>query len=1092
MNSILKIIVDLQCFVYCDFEQIGEAIPNSMLKVELRKGTYIIDFKKDNLTLKSIKYEIESDNEDYLLDVSLADIYAKEKEKIRRKTISEKDVVWIDAGDHWRILSVDDSPLNLLSGESWIDLPDNYNLLPMGQHRDPDVDACGYIPFNIGGILKKDDSTGYFIIGGKWGCLDKSGVVVIQPIYESKVFFKNEQITSIWNGCLFGGIINYLGETVFSEFNSAFPIDEVTGFYDVSRQDKHGIINKYGEIIVPIKYSKFKCHANDVIWAQDALSSKWGLIKYDSTIVLPFVYDDIQKANDGYFVCRNGKWGTTNFDGKTIVDTIYRVVAKVRKSHYNPNNPSAYEDHDYIYYSIVSCDEYDGCKYGIANTHFDNHTISFKEIIPCKYDAIYSDFGKQYTEKELLKEASSQLGAPDGYFSKTEVYFVMKKEHMQCDKYDDDNNIVYSFTCDEFNDKFKVLSNQYYIRDVDYSKFDSNPFNLLADSKFDSNPFDLLDFIDFYDGTLFVKRIYPDDWDGQTSVPFDTENVRHKISFLIGKKGNLWYVFDNKESNTIESNSSIRIYKNRPTTVLFSLECDAIIEFGKLVWYEDVYFAIVEINGQKKLFIISDTEVIYESDYMGEIRSSYYLLTHSKIAYDEKYLEMEELSSDYFVIQSSSEKWQILNYDIYYDEENERVKVHIFKSQEFDYIKFINEGKVEVLLCIKGRTLFNTMHIFRGGNMYADKRWKVSPNEERNCNWVAVYDFEKDKEGVVIEEHTELFKDDDPIYGESYIERRIPEEIVIPFDRDYARVFYSEKNPIVVLGTYTGKRTGDFIDAANEIKCAVMNTRKQFLSSFIFDKVSTGFSCNDLTFHIGDFFADINLTEDDLIYSIPFLKYDLYDNNGYHSYGTPFKNVKLFIDTETTGLPLNDKLTYTNVDNWPFLVQVALIIEDDNFGILAKRSFILKPENYTIPASSTKIHGISNKKANDEGENRDKVISFLDKVLYCSDVIIGHNIMFDINVIKAEIIRVKGLDNSLFTQKEHKIIDTMKMGVNICKLPNLSIFTHQNNPYKYPKLNELYYKLFNRHFSNQHNAMSDIQATYDCYYKLMDFKEKGL
>lgn len=1077
MNSILKIIVDLQCFVYCDFEQIGEAIPNSMLKVELRKGTYIIDFKKDDLILKSIKYKIESNNEDYLLDVSLADIYAKEKEKIRRKNISRKDVIWIDAETHWRILSVDDSPLNLFNGESWIDLPDNYNLLPMGQHRDPDVDVCGYIPFNIGGTLIKDDLVGYFINGGLWGCLDKSGSVVIQPIYGSKVFFKNEQVTSIWNGGLLDRVINYLGETVFSEFDNVFPIDEVVGCYDVSRQDKHGILNKYGEIITPIKYSELRYHANNVIWAQDSLSSKWGLIKYDSTIVLPFVYDDVEKANDGYFVCKNGKWGATNFDGKSIIDIIYRVVAKVTRCYENPNNPSAYEDSDYIYtyYSIVSRDQNDGCKYGIVNTHFDNctKTISFKEIISCKYDAIYSNFGKQYTEEELLKESSSQLGAIYGYFSKEDVYFVIKKEHMQCDKYDDDNNVVYSFMCDEFNDKFKVLSSKYYIRNTDLT--------------FDSNPFDWLDFMDFYDGTLFVKRIYPDDWDGQTSVPFDVENVRHKISFLIGKKGTKWYVFDNKESNSLSYE-----YKNRPTTILFSFECDAIIEFGELVWYAEEYFAIVEVNGQKKLFIISDTEVIYESDYMREIHSSHYLLTNSKIAYDEKYLKMEELSNDYFVIRSLSDKWQIFNYDIYNDEGSESRRFHIFKSSEFDYIKFINEEKVEILLYLKGRTLFNTMHIFRGGNMYADKRWKVSPNEERNCNWVAVYDFEKDKEGVVIEEHTELFKDDDPIYGESYIERRIPEEIVIPFDRDYARVFYSEKNPIVVLGTYTGKRTGDFIDAANEIKCAVMNTRKQFLSSFIFDKVSTGFSCNDLTFHIGDFFADINLTEDDLIYSIPFLKYDLYDNNGYHSYGTPFKNVKLFIDTETTGLPLNDKLTYTNVDNWPFLVQVALIIEDDNFGILAKRSFILKPENYTIPASSTKIHGISNKKANDEGENRDKVISFLDKVLYCSDVIIGHNIMFDINVIKAEIIKVKGLDNSLFTQKEHKIIDTMKMGVNICKLPNLSIFTHQNNPYKYPKLNELYYKLFNRHFSNQHNAMSDIQATYDCYYKLMDFKEKGL
>ena len=944
----------------------------------------------------------------------------------------------------------------------------------MGQHRDPDIDACGYIPFNIGGTLKKDDISGYFITGGEWGCLDKSGEVVIQPIYGSKIFFKNEQVTSIWNGGLFGGIINYLGETVFSEFENVFPIDEVAGCYDVSRQNRHGIINKYGEIIASLKYSKFKCHANDAIWAQDSLSSKWGLIKYDSTIVLPFVYDDIEKVNDGYFVCRNGKWGTTNFDGTTIVDTIYRVVAKVTK--YNHNNPSVDEDFDFIYYSIVLRDEYNGYKYGIANTSFDNFskTVCFKEIIPCKYDSIYSDFGKQYTKEELIKKASSQLGAPLGNFSKTEVYFVMKKEHMQCDKYDDDNNIIYSFTCDEFNDKFKILSNQYYIRNVDYSKFDSNPF-------------DLLDSIDFYDGTLFVKRIYPDDWDGQTSIPFDVENVRHRISFLIGKKGNLWYVFDNKESNTIESNSSFIKYKNRPTTVLFSLECDAIIEFGKLVWYEDVYFAIIEINGQKKLFIISDTEVIYESKYMREIHSSYYLLTHSKIAYDEKYLEVEELSNDYFVVQSSTEKWQILNYDIYYNEENERVRIHIFKSQEFDYIRFINEEKVEIQLTLNGRILFNTMHIFRGGDMCTDNRWKVSPSEEQNCSWVAVYDFEKDKEGVVIEEHTELFKVNDPLYGEDYIEKTIHEEIVIPFNWDYARVFYSEKNPIVIVGNYIEKKEDNSLDT-EKIRCAVMDTKKRFLSSFIYDKISAGFSCKDLTFHIGGFYADINIDEDELIYSIPFLKYYSYNNNGYQSYGIPFKNVKLFIDTETTGLPLNDKLPYTKIDNWPFLVQVALIIEDDNFGILAKRSFILKPKNYIIPASSTKIHGISNKRAIDEGENRDKVISFLDKVLYCSDVIVGHNVTFDINVIKAEIIRVKGLDNSLFTKKEHKIFDTMKMGINICKLSNLQIFTHQNSPYKYPKLDELYYKLFNQHFSNQHDAMSDIQATYDCYYKLINSK----
>ena len=61
MSSILKILVDIQCLVYCDLEQVGEALPNSIFKLELRKGTYIIDFRKDDIRLKSIKYRIESD-----------------------------------------------------------------------------------------------------------------------------------------------------------------------------------------------------------------------------------------------------------------------------------------------------------------------------------------------------------------------------------------------------------------------------------------------------------------------------------------------------------------------------------------------------------------------------------------------------------------------------------------------------------------------------------------------------------------------------------------------------------------------------------------------------------------------------------------------------------------------------------------------------------------------------------------------------------------------------------------------------------------------------------------------------------------------
>lgn len=1077
MSSILKILVDIQCHVYCDFEEVGEAFPNSILKIELRKGIYIIDFKKDNISLKSIKYKIKTDNEDYLLEESLTNIYTKKKETKKRKEIAEKNVLWINVGGNWRIMSVDNYILNSVAMKSWIDLPNSYNLLPMGQHRDPDIDACGYIPFNIGGTLMEDDLTGFFISGGTWGCLDKSGKVVIQPIYSRKVFFYNDQVASTYINGIFSGVINQFGEKSFAEFDSVLPVDEVVGYYDVSQQNKHGIVNKHGEFILPLNYLSFGYHTSKVIWAQDTLSKKWGLLRFDATTVLPFIYDNINKAEDGYFVCKNEKWGTVDLDGKVIVDTKYQIVAKMSKRYYNP---SAYEDLDYLYnnYSIVVlCNNYEGYKYGIVNTHFVEHfssqtTIAFKEIIPCKYDAIYSKGGKHYSDDDLVEAATSQCGAPDGLFEITDVYFVLKREHMQCDGYDDNGNITYSFICDEFNSKYKILSHKYYIRNTK--------------DEFDDSPYDILEPIDFYDGTYFVKNIYPDDWDRYTSIPpIEQVNVKHKVSFLIGKRDGKWCVFDNRESNTYDcKKNEASVYycsydNHRLTAILFCYNCDKIVEFGIL--HNGEYFAIVEIENYKKLCIIEDSKIIYESDYFVEIQSSYKQFSLSCRIDVEKYLNIRELDNDYFIVRLHTDKWQILKYDC----TCKSYGVDIFKSPEFDFIRFVDETEVEIHLYHKGRTLYNTMSTLCCDNMKPDRtRWKVSPYEERNCNWVAVYDFDKDKEGIVIEEHDKLSETEDHVYGGYNIVGKVAEEIIIPFKWDYARVFYSELNPIIVIGNYTGKKVGKFLGAANEIKCAILDTNQRPLSSFIFDRVSVGWSCQDLRLHIGNYGADINLAKDEFIYAVPFLNYDSCDEEGHRIWGTPFKNLRCFIDTETTGLPINDNLPYTELDNWPHLVQVALIIEDDNYGILAKRNMILKPDGYSIPESSARIHGIANAQAIKVGEDRKHVIGFLDQVLSNSNIVIGHNVSFDLNVVKAEIIRVKGIENALFTTKNHNVVDTMKMGMNICKIPNLSFHTHMSQPYKYPKLDELYYKLFNKHFNNQHDAMADVQAAYDCYYEL--------
>jgi hypothetical protein len=56
----------------------------------------------------------------------------------------------------------------------------------------------------------------------------------------------------------------------------------------------------------------------------------------------------------------------------------------------------------------------------------------------------------------------------------------------------------------------------------------------------------------------------------------------------------------------------------------------------------------------------------------------------------------------------------------------------------------------------------------------------------------------------------------------------------------------------------------------------------------------------------------------------------------------------------------------------------------------------------------------------------------------------------------------------------------MKSSIDFCKLPPLRF-----GEYKWPKLEELYTKLFGTTISGAHDAMADIEATKKCYFELI-------
>jgi DNA polymerase III subunit epsilon len=189
----------------------------------------------------------------------------------------------------------------------------------------------------------------------------------------------------------------------------------------------------------------------------------------------------------------------------------------------------------------------------------------------------------------------------------------------------------------------------------------------------------------------------------------------------------------------------------------------------------------------------------------------------------------------------------------------------------------------------------------------------------------------------------------------------------------------------------------------------------------------------------------------------------------------PNKKHILFFDTETTGLPKNWRASYKELENWPRLVQIAWILCDMEGNISEQKSYIIKPQGFQIPIETSNLHGINTERALMLGKDLNFVLQEFQEALESAELIVGHNIDFDRNVIGSELFRNKN-ETNIF---ELNSICTMQSTTEFCKIPN-------HYGYKYPSLSELYNKLFKTNLDEAHDAAVDIKATYKCFFKLMN------
>ena len=204
----------------------------------------------------------------------------------------------------------------------------------------------------------------------------------------------------------------------------------------------------------------------------------------------------------------------------------------------------------------------------------------------------------------------------------------------------------------------------------------------------------------------------------------------------------------------------------------------------------------------------------------------------------------------------------------------------------------------------------------------------------------------------------------------------------------------------------------------------------------------------------------------------------------------------LIFDTETTGLPKTKIISEENLEKWPHIVQFSFIIFDTikNEITLSKDFIILMDDNIEIPQESINIHGVTNQISKEKGVNIEYVLKEFFYYLREVDKLIGHNISFDINILKVELLRIihkkKYPPHHIsaykfdlhFLSNYENIYCTLKESIDLCNIKTIDKFGKEYK--KYPKLSELHHSLFGVVPKNLHNSLIDILITLRCYIKM--------
>ena len=192
----------------------------------------------------------------------------------------------------------------------------------------------------------------------------------------------------------------------------------------------------------------------------------------------------------------------------------------------------------------------------------------------------------------------------------------------------------------------------------------------------------------------------------------------------------------------------------------------------------------------------------------------------------------------------------------------------------------------------------------------------------------------------------------------------------------------------------------------------------------------------------------------------------------------------LTLDTETTGLPevlRGMQPRKEDLEKWPHIVQISWLMYDVQKGkIISEYDYVVQlPKGAKMSEESTAIHGITGRMSKN-GICLKDALGILRVCVEQSQMIVGHNLDFDLDVIRSATLRIsKTYDRNTLFPAVKIYYCTMKHGRALCNL------VKPDGYLKSPRLEELHHYLFQENATNLHNSMVDVLVCFRCFYYML-------